>query len=285
MKKLISLMMAVALVLSLGTLLIACDETHEHAFDATWTYDETTHWHVCTGDTCTEAADRAEHTFTDPVVVTEATLDAEGTTKQTCTVCGYEKGGKVAFAGVSENKWEAMLAASNFDNFTLTQTGDMTTTADGEEFETSETSTFKIAGDKGELVMYFDGQEDRTVFDGEIAEAQKLQYTQLFMCLLREYENFVYDAEQKVYAVNKTITIEETFKAIVVSSDSDITMSDLPTTIVMRNAKAKISNDGKLLELVCDYTQSMEIQGRPVSVSGVTTWTFSNYGTTVIEDQ
>ncbi len=286
MKKIISLVMAAALLVSLGTLLIACDEEHAHAFDATWTYDETAHWHVCTGTDCVEAADRADHTFADPVVVTEATADAEGTTKQACSVCGYEKGGKIAFAGVSESKWDAMLSDANFENYTLETTGTVTTTAGGQSFMSTEKSIFKAADDKIEITLFDpSGDSDCVVYDGEIARAQKRQYSQVFLCLLREYEHFTYDAAQKAYTVTKTITISDTFKTIVNDPETGVQMVDMPITIEMRNAKATLSNDGKLLELVCDYTQSMSMQGNDVTLSGLTTWTFSNYGATVINAQ
>lgn len=57
---------------------------------------------------------------------------------------------------------------------------------------------------------------------------------------------------------------------------------DVPAVIEMREATVELSADGSLVKLVCDYSQKMEL-GIVTETSGITTWTFSNYGTTVIE--
>jgi len=55
---------------------------HEHQFEDEWTTDETSHWHVCAGEECTEIADKADHTGG----------TATETEKAKCEVCGAEYG-------------------------------------------------------------------------------------------------------------------------------------------------------------------------------------------------
>lgn len=63
--------------------LVACGK-HEHAYDASkWETDATSHWHVCTGEDCTEVGDKAEHSF-----VSKTDNDKHW---QECSVCGFKK--------------------------------------------------------------------------------------------------------------------------------------------------------------------------------------------------
>ena len=65
-------------------------DTHEHTYDnVTWSKDENKHWY---SDTCghNTKKDEAEHTYSDWVVVSEATETTKGSKKRTCGVCGYE---------------------------------------------------------------------------------------------------------------------------------------------------------------------------------------------------
>lgn len=69
---------------------------HEHAWDTEWTSDATAHWHECTASGCAITADSdkdgyAAHTFGDWEVVTDATYQAAGSKKRTCTVCDFEE--------------------------------------------------------------------------------------------------------------------------------------------------------------------------------------------------
>ncbi len=70
---------------------------HTHNFDTTvWEKDETSHWHICTGNDCTEKQDVAEHTFDNGTITTAPTETAEGIKTFTCTVCGHTKTEPVA---------------------------------------------------------------------------------------------------------------------------------------------------------------------------------------------
>lgn len=67
-------MLAVALLASATVFASACGPEHTHSWSDEWFFDETSHWHECSG--CDEKGDFAEHSM----------QNGE------CTVCGYEDG-------------------------------------------------------------------------------------------------------------------------------------------------------------------------------------------------
>ena len=75
---------------------ISCEMNveHVHIFSEEWTYDETNHWHVAT---CghEEVSDKAEHSFGEWEIITEATEEEEGLKERSCTVCGYTEENKI----------------------------------------------------------------------------------------------------------------------------------------------------------------------------------------------
>ena len=64
---------------------------HTHTFSEDWTSDETSHWHVCTGENCNAVSDKAAHEWDSGVVEIPSGCGTTGTVKYTCTVCGYQK--------------------------------------------------------------------------------------------------------------------------------------------------------------------------------------------------
>lgn len=74
MKKLLSLLLAICMCLSVGVMLTACDKKHTHTYKTEWANDTTHHWHECKDENCTEVSDKAEHTVVNGV----------------CSVCGYK---------------------------------------------------------------------------------------------------------------------------------------------------------------------------------------------------
>ena len=194
-----------------------------------------------------------------------------------------------AATGIGEAEWKEMISEKTFENYTFTMEGTMTVVQTGVEPVVSDIrEEIKITSDKVSMELLADDTESSAsdsqtmVFEGEIAEAQKAQCAQLFMAVLEEYDSFVYDPATGVYTIPKTITIEKVLKGVG-SAENGISMFDVPATIEIRQAKATISEDGKLLTFVCEYTQIMDMYGSEITTSGNTTWTFSDYGTTVID--
>lgn len=76
-------MLAVALLAIVAVLcmtMVACNTVHEHVYETNWSYNETEHWHKCTG--CDEVSDTAAHSGG----------KATCTAKAICEVCGQPYG-------------------------------------------------------------------------------------------------------------------------------------------------------------------------------------------------
>ena len=58
---------------------------HTHSWSASWSSDETYHWHKCTG--CEAINDKAEHTFVATVI--EPDYEHQGYTHHECSICEY----------------------------------------------------------------------------------------------------------------------------------------------------------------------------------------------------
>ena len=113
MKKLVSLLLVVGMCLSIGAALTACDEEHTHTYKTEWENDATHHWHVCEGEDCADVTDKAEHTWNDGEITTEATAEADGVKTFTCTVCGQTKTETVKYTvkeTVTKEEWETAFA-------------------------------------------------------------------------------------------------------------------------------------------------------------------------------
>lgn len=86
-KKILSFLIAICMVLPFGFALTACGG-HEHTASKDYSCDDTYHWKVCTDEDCGEKLDKEEHDFEEETI--EATIDEEGKTIKTCSVCGKE---------------------------------------------------------------------------------------------------------------------------------------------------------------------------------------------------
>ena len=115
MKKILSIIMAVCMCLSVAVMFTACG--HECTYKTEWSYNDTKHFHDCEDPDCYEGvADEADHTFTlteateqnhnmacicgktkvgqhdwgEWVVTVEPTKESAGTRVRTCSICAYE---------------------------------------------------------------------------------------------------------------------------------------------------------------------------------------------------
>ena len=185
--------------------------------------------------------------------------------------------------GVSEDKWNAMVADANFENYTLDLQGSMSTYQNGElVVEAYPVHTiYRATKDAVEVVLVVDGQEFPMVLTGDDAVTYKHEVSDIFLAILENYDNFTYDATSKEYTIKNT-TIDTEVTAIV---DGEAANEKTPVKIVVKEGKATVSADGKIAKLVCDYSQTMTVGGAETTVTGSTTWTFSNYGTTAITSE
>ena len=92
MKKSINGILSIVLVLVSGaTVFTACGRKHKHAFSEEWKYDETGHWHACTGKNCEEKGEFAAHVYDN---------DAD----TTCNVCDYVRAAHIHAAATAWSK-------------------------------------------------------------------------------------------------------------------------------------------------------------------------------------
>ena len=82
---------------------------HVHAWSASWTTDETAHWHECTAENCdvtdnTQKSGYAVHTAGDWETVVQPTDTTDGKKQKECTECGYVMGEEtIPATGGSQN--------------------------------------------------------------------------------------------------------------------------------------------------------------------------------------
>ena len=184
--------------------------------------------------------------------------------------------------GVSKESWDNMINAANFENYTLDYQGTMTVYEnDGYVSEATPVhALYRATADAFEFVTYDENEIAMSpmVFTGEAAVAQKANISQLFLAILGDYNNFTYDEGSKAYVI-KNCTVNMDASMII---NGEVASELVPVTIEVKEGTATVSDDGKILKLVCEYTQTMTVGGNLTKVGGNTTWTFSDYGTTVI---
>ena len=85
---------------------------HTHTYKIEWASDDTHHWHECEDGKCTDVSDKAEHTWNEGKITTEATPDADGVKTFTCTVCEKTKTEAVKYSAkttVEKENWVSLL--------------------------------------------------------------------------------------------------------------------------------------------------------------------------------
>ena len=276
MKRIVSVLLAICTCLSVGAMLASCsDEAHTHTYKTEWTYDATHHWHECEGEACIEVSDKAEHVWDEGRITTEATAGANGEKTYTCTVCQATKGEPFAFAGISEEKWKAMISPATLTNYTLKCGGKMTQTSHETAIVHDQSFTVKFNADKCSAyeTAKLEGEEEvvlvNKLFTGEDFPPVKETYESLFLALLAEYKNYRYNSTDNVYELLEPI-------------DITIEYEDATAFVSVSNSRVSISDDGRLTMLVCNYSQ------REISLdffmASEMTYTFSDYNTTVIPE-
>ena len=254
------------------------DSDHEHNFSSGWQYNDQKHWLECSDKTCNKKFEKDDHQWTN------------NGSEKICLVCGATttkdvESGEVGEVGeISKEAW-----ASSFANYTVTMEGTMDVSLAGSVISTSYVKQeMKIANGKMLVTMLAtDGSasdSDSLLYEGDIADTQIAQTSEIFLTLVNESEFFEYNNDTNTYTLSKDISYDTVLQSVINSPDGSLSTADVPTTIEMRDAEITVSSDGKLLKLVCYYAQIMDMgYGMATTTAGTVTWTFSNYGTTVID--
>ena len=255
MKKLVSLLLAVWMCLSVGAMLTACgEEKHTHTYQTEWSKDATHHWQACEGENCTDVANKAEHEWNSGEITTKATSEADGVKTFTCTVCNAVKTEPVAFSGVSEAEWLALTNPDLFKNVTAT------TTQIDRYFKT--VSIVKIVDGRIYLSATLYDLKTNEVVDiqsGDLALTDAFYDT--LIPDLKQYNNIEYDSERKVYCYTQNYEAN-------ISPDITATYTKSEWTL----------RDGKLWTAQSEFWYIDKTDGR---VDCTIYTEYSDYGTTV----
>ena len=84
------------------------NSTHTHTYSEQWSYNDSEHWHTCTGAGCDEVIDKAAHTWDNGNITKKPTCTAKGEMTYTCTVCKATKTEEIATTNHTfSDKWES----------------------------------------------------------------------------------------------------------------------------------------------------------------------------------
>lgn len=177
---------------------------------------------------------------------------------------------------MTKAQWEAMLDPSNFENFTVIGQTSMKYSFMNQNYSNEQETITKITNNKVRLGLVFEGKDQGyQTYEGIEAEEQRRACYESFSDLLANYDDFKYDNTTKTYVNVEPINVELT------TTQSGHTVN---IVAVIKDVVVNIGNDGKLLSVT--YNGSYNIKASETEVIPATineNWTFSNYGTTVIE--
>lgn len=179
-----------------------------------------------------------------------------------------EEEAKEIFENLTKEEWQQALAAPNFENVTIryeyTNEGLLTKqiakfTKDGvyrkmESFDAEGKAT-------GEHDIYCEGEE---------ATQQRNLFLQTFLAIVEDRDNFEYNETTKLYTAK--------------NAEARIDQADgIYLTEKMKDGKLAFNKDGNVDTFECNLTESIYMANElKQSINIDVTWTFSNYGTTVI---
>jgi hypothetical protein len=184
---------------------------------------------------------------------------------------GKTDGEAETFTGLDEEEWQESLSEQKFDNVTINYKLEI---IEGQSAD--QTHVVKIAENAvyRKMTMVMGGQDmsDEQYFTDVLAEQQKNIFLQVFLSLLADRENFEYNAEEDAYFSPSTVTVT-------------LDMGDgMSATEVMKDGKVTFDKNGNIEYFYCELTETTIMEGQEVaSITCKATWTFSDYGTTVIE--
>ncbi len=161
-----------------------------------------------------------------------------------------------------EEKWEEATAITNFNNVTF---GMIAFDKDGVK---TEEGVYMLAGD---VSAYVDEGEDLEIMDKESTDALRTVFISTTLMVLDNFANFTYDAASGYYVAAQPITYRvDVFEYV-------------NTEIIASNVKVKFDANFNITEITCDMVQNYVENGTPKQLFVNVTFTFWDYGTTVIQ--
>ena len=175
------------------------------------------------------------------------------------------------FTGIDEEEWQESLSEQKFDNVTINYTLEIIEGESGDQkhvVKITEGAVYRyMAMTVGNQTM-----DDEITFTDVLAEQQKSIFLQVFLSLLADRDNFVYDTEQDAYLSPSEVSVT-------------LDMGEGSTaTELMKDGKVTFDENGNIEYFYCVLTETYITNGETLgSVTCKATWTFSDYGTTVVE--
>ncbi len=188
-----------------------------------------------------------------------------------------DNGDELKGVEVTEEQWDIAISDATFDNVTFTQVGESTIIQSGSSVSIIENLTIKITEDE---LAYSGSATNKTTgevntvseqkYTGAIASAYRTTYTKIFMGVLEQKDKFVYDADLGAYTLSEEVVVEQTAGTQVVTER-------------ITNGKAIFNEQGYLVSFSCHLYETDVRNGvTNMTYDANLTWTFSQYGTTII---
>ena len=254
MKKILTVLLTICLVLSLTGALSSC--MHKCTF-TNYESNENSHWLVCDGEDCEETSGLADHVWDEanPVVVAP-TQEADGTRTVSCSDCGRKKVETVPFTGMTEAEWNAALGASNFENFSYVEEAEVKMTG----LTMTSKVVYRVTADAFYVSMEMMGQTQEETYTGDEYDTMMDAFFESLDTIF-SFEDYEYDAETKTYRLVGDVSI--------MSSGTEIELSS--ATLTFKDEKP----------LSYEYEGTATASG--ITMEASASVTFSDYGTTVIK--
>jgi hypothetical protein len=252
MKKITSFILATCILLAVPFAFTSC--FHKCDFSGEWSADNVSHWRECADEECTEISDKADHVWNEGEITAEPTQEADGTKTYTCEVCRTTKPEAIVFTGLTEKEWNEIFSEKNFDNFTYVEEA----TVKGDGFEIVSTTVYKCTATQGFVSLEMLGQKQNQFVGGDEAKEIKKAMQKSIFDLLK-FEDFEYDAENKIYNLVGELYVES-----IGGNASEATLR---------------FENGIPVELI--YTGEVESEG--IKMEYISKATFSDFGTTEVK--
>lgn len=162
-------------------------------------------------------------------------------------------------AGITEEKWNEAIAESNFDNVTFAFSGQFIEGPKGDQDEFG--YVCKISGNSATM--------DNEVLDGEQVASLKSVYINTANAIVKDFDDFTYDEASETYKSKQDIVYT-------------VTVMGMDATITAQNVSVTLDETDKIASISCKMKQNFTERGSLKEYVLDITFTYSNYGTTVI---
>lgn len=195
---------------------------------------------------------------------------------------------------LTEEDWKAKLHSDNFKNYTLEISQEVTS---GDEEETYGVIVKFNEGRKSFHTAEEDADETHDIqVDIDEITKQKGFYEQIFYNIVCDFDNFTYDEDKDVYKTTKSIAIGggTALDSIIWPNKNNSYMyktADKARSVTANRVTVKLDEEGRLYQISAtyvDYTAYTDKKtGKEIDSFSVVykiTWTFSDYGSTIVKN-